>query len=551
MKKLLPWICLCFIAPIPYAQEPAEPEEPAIVLPPMFLEVEDLQVEEVEAALPEDEEQLRPEVSIPLPEAEALYLPEEAFDIPYPDQISAPESSGETSSVTYIERIERETPSTIFSDGRIGVGAPYHVLGDLTLYKLGDDPRFRIRFLHDKIDGYGFRPIGSGFYHGVDELEGTFSYDTDSVKFQAEGSIGEFSRGLQDVITDPASNYESVARQEIGGSVDASYLPSDETTLSGGFETRFVNQILSSTDPAISSELSLRPGIGVSRVLGDFEIGGKLDFLFLSYNAESADVSDKTIMEASVVGSYFFPIDLDLFFEAGVVVPFTNQPILPDVSVTFNGGVGTKLRFQSTAGYVSTQPVYADMWDDKPLLSMTDDFAPQSTLIWSADAQIRPIPELYVTAGIGVEWTQNTIDPDADADTTTGLFDFTTKSITTLNTNLTAEWDISSVFSLSGTWRGAFIDRSRFVPVQEIGIDFDAESPTEKFGGYFGTRLGLWPEARLPEIDLGGFYRVSDSVMFELDAVDVLSPVLESGRQGWGEYVKTGFNILLTTKISL
>ena len=64
-----------------------EPEEPGIVLPPMLLEVEDLRVEDIHAALPADEEQLTPEITVPLPAADELYLPEEVFDVPFPDMI--------------------------------------------------------------------------------------------------------------------------------------------------------------------------------------------------------------------------------------------------------------------------------------------------------------------------------------------------------------------------------------------------------------------------------------------------------------------------------
>ncbi len=548
-RALLSIILIAAVIPA-WAQEPAEPDEPAIILPPMFLEVEDLQVEEVDAALPEDEAQLRPEVSIPLPEADALYLPEEAFDIPYPDQISAPETSGSPESVTYIERIERierEQPSTIFSDGRIGVGYPYHVLGDLTLYKLGDEPRFRIRFLHDKIDGIKFESIGSGFYYGVDILDGSFSYDTGTMRFQAEGSIGESARGLQDVIT-----YGSVAKQEIGGRFDFSYLPLDTLTLTGGLHTRYANQILSSADPTISYEFQLNPRIEVIAALDGFELGGSLDYLFLSYADPDATVSDRSILGASVVGSYFFPIDLDLSFEAGILVPFGQTPqVLPDVSVTINGGIGTLLRFQSSAGYTSMQPAYADLWDSSPLLALGSNITPASTLSWSGNVQVRPVSELYLTAGVGIGRETDAINPEANADATTGLFGFRQQPMTTLSTEITAQWDISRAITLSGTWNGVFIERERFEPVQEFGLNLDLKNPSETFGGYLGAELSLWPDPTVPVVDLGGFYRVSDSVMFELDAADVLSPVLDSGRQGWGEYVQTGFNILLTTKISL
>ena len=78
---------LIFLSSFSLGAQDAEPEEPGIVLPPTLLEVEDLQVEEISAVIPEEEIQLLPEIEIPLPQAEDILLPEERFDIPYPDQL--------------------------------------------------------------------------------------------------------------------------------------------------------------------------------------------------------------------------------------------------------------------------------------------------------------------------------------------------------------------------------------------------------------------------------------------------------------------------------
>ena len=58
MKRLLIVVfTLAFSGFLGWGQD-FEPEEPGIVLPPMLLQVEDLQVEDVQAALPQEDEQL-------------------------------------------------------------------------------------------------------------------------------------------------------------------------------------------------------------------------------------------------------------------------------------------------------------------------------------------------------------------------------------------------------------------------------------------------------------------------------------------------------------
>ena len=109
-----------------------EPEEVSLELPPLILEIADIETEQIEAFLPTEEE-VSPLISIILPEAGALRFDDNLFSMMVQDTYNAP---------------QRE--NAFFSEGAIGVGTRNHILGDITLYKVGSQPRFNLRFYHER-----------------------------------------------------------------------------------------------------------------------------------------------------------------------------------------------------------------------------------------------------------------------------------------------------------------------------------------------------------------------------------------------------------------
>ena len=546
MQRILCFaVIVCFAGAL-YAQD-TEPDDPGIVLPPVLLEIEDLQVEDVNAALPADEDQLRPEISIPLPEAEELYVPDFVFDIPFPDQVGVGNEQNDTAFTQYIEQAR----SPIFSDGSIGIGAPIYVLGDLSLYKLGDEPRFRLRFIHEKLDGYGFRQTGSGFYHSKDLLEGVISFSGVSTDLEVSAGIRESSNGLQRGIDGLSAEYESVSHRDALANAAITQQLSEMIVLAGDLDVTYGSQILAAETPLIAAEFLVAPTVqlGIQTGAWDFSLTGQYEFVSTS----STITTNDNRLQALLGASYLFPSDVRLSLDGGV---FWSQSdgLLPNVTIEADGRIGTMINFRSVAGYQVRAQSFQEMWGDAPLLALSGPLGPEYGWMFDGTMQLRPVSSLLLTADVSFDMMDGVVDPDASPNATTGLFSYNIGSSPTisLNTGLSVEWDITSAIGLDLVWNGFFINRTRFTPVQTANVTFNAQDQAEKFGFVFDTLIEFSETAvAIPIIGLGGFYRISDSVQFQLDVRDILSPLLFPGRYDWEPYIRSGLHAMLLTKISL
>ena len=531
----------CALVALRIPAQEAEPDDPGIVLPPVLLEVEDLQVEQVDAALPVDEDQLRPEISIPLPEAEELYLPEEVFDIPYPDQVGVTPGEGETNFSEYIQSPSRE----IFSDGRIGVGAPIYVLGDLVLYKLGDSPRFTLNFLHEKLDGYGFVNLpGSGYFNSIDILDGSISFELEKTNVEIQGEIAEKSYGLQG---NPSGSYDSITYRTVSGVATANHEANTIFSLFAQLDGSYLGQILTSTAPVISAEFALMPSLRGTVSFDSFDLSLFFDYGLVS-TTNPLDTNVDHRIHTGIALRYFSPADIQIYLDTGMYWS-AMASLLPDVAAGLIGNISTSFQFQAEAGYVAGPQLNLHAMARSPYLELAA-LAPLSGFYGDVAAQMRPIPTLLFATHIRFSLLEGLVDPNELFESDTGLFAYTDAQKTTLQSDIEIEWTISRYLGLELGWYAKFIERRRFTPVQSIALSLTAEDPSERFGVLFDAGVDFMPEVSLPRLSLGGYYRISDSVRFQLDVSDALSP-LESGRTDWDPYIEPGLNATLTTSISL
>lgn len=548
MKHLRIYILLFLAAAFLPAQD-IEPEEPGIVLPPAFLAVEDLQVENVEAALPDDEIQLRPDIAIPLPEADELYLPEEVFDIPYPDQVLAAQQT--TSPLIFTG--PQSQRSSIFSEGQIGVGSMNHVIGDISLFKLGMTPRFNLRFYHEKKDGYlsggGFlyHDAGSGFYHSDDVLNGAFSFAGGNFNLDAEGEIAEVSDGLQG-----RSSYDSLTHRFMSADINLGFFPLDTLTLSGGLRAHNVNKTLSATAPETPVnrfEFSVRPEAAIQLSLPVFGTGLQAMYEFLDY-AAPAPSAHKMNARANI--SLSLQPEYKILLLGGVSWTIGGSPLFP-VSLSFEGAIGNVFLFSIAGGYKVEDIRFYPMWKKSPLLDATLPVADNGGWFGEARAQYRPARSVLLDAGIDFSAMSAVVDPQSSHDTGTGLFAFSQSALMTLKTVLGISWDISQNFRLETDWTGRFIELAQFTPSHSLSLSFEGQDNLERFGGSLAASMDVYLSSgvEIPALTINGFYRITEGVMFELDAEDLLSPLYAAGRPYWGGYVDAGLHVTLTTRISL
>ena len=201
---------------------PSDPDETEIVVPELVLEVEEIELQQVTAVLPEEGELALGQVSIPLPGADELEIADDAFSVPLPGAMPAAETT------------------SVFSSGRLGAGSANHIVGELSLFKLGADPRFRLRFSHEGLDGYQFNEAGTGYFSSSNVLDGWFAGGDDRLRAEAEAAFSEKVDGLQG-----QSDYYSAGLRRTTATASVDFNPDPLITLSADFDGSLATRIQS------------------------------------------------------------------------------------------------------------------------------------------------------------------------------------------------------------------------------------------------------------------------------------------------------------------
>ena len=525
-------IAILFVsASFPLLAQEAEPEEPGIILPPTLLRVEDLQVEEISAIIPEEDVQLLPEISVPLPRAEEIFLPEERFDIPYPDQLALVPGGA----------VRAQRTIDMFSEGEIAVGSMNHVRGDLTLFRLGPDPRFDLRFYHDKLDGYGLRPAGSGFYHSDDLIEGNISYTSGKVDIRANAGITESSEGLQRI-----GEFESLTYRRIYGETALGYPPAETLLLSGTIAASYAEQILSAATPAIGTELDLKARIGFGWETRFVDLRSDIGYGLLHTQAASHNLD-------FALSSLIKPGEA-LFFNLGAGVVWHK---LADFLFPFSlSGVwqpSDLFSLEAGGGYFADFPTYAGLRDEYRFVDQSETLSAEYGWFSYADTQIRMLESLILSADIQFRYYDSVYQVSPRYSEVTGLFPLELKSdILGLQAGLRLSYSLKRLFNFSLSWKGRFIGGHPYEPAHKLAAGFSYRQPDDIFGT--GLDLSIPVAAAdtfIPELALHASYRLTESVRMSLHVSDPLSPLIPNGRTLWAPYAAPGFHAYLGMNISL
>mgnify|MGYP001329639468 CR=1 FL=1 len=535
-------IVLPFLIPAAAAAQSVEPDEPEIVLPRMLLEIQDLSVERVETVLPEELELEVPNVTLPLPEEKEMYVSDSAFDVT-------------------VDRIElahgpvAARESSIFSDGMVGVGSMNHILGSISIYKLGTEPRFSLQFSHEGLDGFARHNPGEGFFLREDSLSGSLGLRDGTFQTDIAASFHERELGLQQV----SARFSSVTHRFIDGSSLFTLSPSDVLRLSGSLEAGATNMLLTlrnSDDPGGNtfSEYTVSPVLEAVFEYPSYSFGflGTYGFRTL------ADHADSSAHRGALGGSFDLEFSIPLYLEGGIGVYWNS---VSDLYVPFDLGITARyhdvLSVFVKGGYAVEEQSFTWLWETVPLVDVRTGTQP-----------LRDAAGFYVEGGFG--WLlmngmslegrlgfmdqSNAVSVRFDRfDPQTGLYAWESGSFLRLAASLAFSWEWRDTFSFGLRYAGEFLEHPAQVPDHSFSLNADLISPSGRFGGSIGTALDLYSASAIPELDLGGFFRLSDGLRFSLEAKDLLSVFLEHGRKyyGDGEYTAPGFHLTLKTQISL
>ena len=512
-----------------------EPEDPGIVLPPVLLEIEDISAEQVDAELPEIGGIPEESLDVPLPEPPEIEVPVELLSLEEGNGVSAPEETGAA---------EGAEPASFFSSGRIGLGNMNHIVGDVSLYKLGLEPHFYIQFIHERYDGYNFRPAGAGFFHQHDIVNGNFSFRSENFLLDASLNYEESTDGLQGLV-----DRSSFVNRTLWG--DAAFTVPAEGLLSftAELQSSWSGETVSGADPINSSEVILSPF-----VKGGLHISPLTLYLSGAYELRFTTGSPAAFHRIDSALNADFQFDGDLSFGGDVGIAWNSLrgidvPFFVYVKKGFSGIFDLSL----SGGYERNQVTYYNLWEENSFYRLNPDHPFPERVRWYGAADIAWYIRPLLSLSGGVEFSRYLQDlrPESAYDPESGMLLFTQTPSLLLATKADIRWETLEWFSLHAYWEGGFLDVNPFLPSHTFGIFLELRSKNNKWSGGVTGELPIYSTVEVPEFGLHLSFAPAPGVEFSLRGADLLSPFIPENRTIWGFYETPGLSVLFTTSISL
>lgn len=523
----------------PPVSGPSAPEETDIIVPDLVFEVEELEVEQVRAVLPDEDELALGQVSIPLPGADDLAVDDDAFSVPLPGSPAAPETT------------------SVFSSGRLGAGSANHIVGELSLYRLGAEPRFRLRFAYEGLDGFQFRPPGSGYFSRSNVIDGWIAASRERLDVEAEAAFEEDVLGLQG-----RSDSFSAGLRRTTASAEAVFRPEPLISLTGAFDGSVGSRLLSTTrgnEAAGEVEITATPAAEARFTIRAVDIVVESSYFVRALLSQNVPLGQNVDLLGGV--DVELPASVTLGARAGI----SWEPGVPldyPWRVSMGALFGEAFEASVEGGYRVERITLEEVWDRVPLAGVSSSSAVSELANdrqWYAglDTRWSGTSGLAVTGEVDFIAHEAAVDVGA-YDTFAEEFPLLQRSMLTLTSGLNASWRPVQRMQVQAGWTGSFLDTPVGVPASSVDGSLRVNDASERFTGIIEARSDFFPEAAMPWLGVTGSFTPSDELEFTLELADVLAPLLNEGRGSLGPeptddspFIEPGFRASVYTRISL
>ncbi len=519
------------------AQGATAPEEPDIVLPEVILRIEDFSVEALSGAAPGEEEALPPARELPLPAGEVPLLAEP----PAPPAAEVPAGLP-----TGLPAEARERPLSALAE--LGAGSMNHLFSQVALHGLGEEPRFRLRFLHETLDGMAGEEPGSGFSLRQDELEGALKFHLGRVAVDLDAGLREEERGLQGRSTAPDPFVSRLLRTFSPGA-ELAWPFAEHWTLSGSLDGSFTAQLFTGAAPEGLLEAQVSPQIALEVRMPRFWLGVEGRYARRLLDGEptdratasgrfGVDFSKAVRLEGSggwhwgTLSGHLFPFALSLM-------------ITPNPSFSLLAAGGYRVEELAAGDLLLAYP-WAELPD--PILEdhgwytdLTATFSLRRAFSLQAGGHLawhRAVPEPQTALGLGPR----------------GLYPLTQVEAARAAVEASLRWSPARETYLSAGWRMQVAKHPAFTPGTELRLDGGAGGERWGVHGSLVVNLGYDPAQAYtltPELSLGGFFQASKAVRLVAEAEDLLAPLAGGPRLDWDPFVEPGIRATLKAQINL
>jgi len=506
-----------------------EPDEPEIVLPKVFLEVEDVNMEDVSAELPESEGELQPDISVALPEEEKLEISDELFSVPLPsiESMQTPQEGRD-----------------FFIEGLIGAGSMNHTLGSISLYKLGTGPRFNVIFEHEGIDGYGYREAGKGFSSRRDNLEGGFSFVQNGFTWDIKGKYLEQEEGFQNI-----GNYESITHRFIEGNAESSIRLADRFSAKAMVDGGIVSAVLGSRDTPLNQwEFHAAPHVN-----GKLELENLTANLNMIYEYRQSSASDNNTerQKASATAAVKAELPYQLYFDGKAALDWEyGRTLLYPFTLALDGSYSNILSYGIEGGYTISAQNNQQLWKEYTFLSNTE---LKRAYGWEGNISLQwqVIRGLYLNGSFTYADKQNVLMPENEVNSDTGLFGYTYENAKSFSVTTASEYHWKNILNMGFSYTFNGLDRNVFTAPHIVNLTADVTNSEDSMGGTLEGTYKIKENLVMPEIGMSGHFRLSDGLLLIMEAKDMLSPFIVDGRSYWGPYEAPGFELTMKFQFNI
>jgi len=514
------------------AAEEMEPSEPEIVLPSVILEIEDLSVENVRTKLPENE-LVPPEIEVPLPEAGELQIEEPPLSFKLPKMGPA--------------SLSGKKGGSFIAEGVIGVGTLNHLLSSFSLFQFDKTPGGKLLFRHEVLDGFSEKPIGSGYNMREDRLSGNLKFGKKRLKAETAGEFNDVEQGLQN-----NGSFYSKTDRSARGSATVDYALNDSIALKGHLDTSVTTRLLSgSTEPRPekSTEYAVTTSLQGTYTLHRGYVGFSPRYSYRNGGDQSAyllnrvqvkglfgyDLSDTTHLQGDI--SWFWSDDLEH------KVPF-NLSITTYPTDLFSLSAG--------GGYRIQEFNLSDVLDDFMFADVPGGIRDNSGWYFTVNSHLNFLQGWVAYGGLTFMNSAAMLTVQKNADPLVGLFPVSQVKMHQLTSELGIRWMPSQTFSAYVSWTSEIMDKPNFYPGNSFSLEANINNSSGKLGGIVSSAFntGVNDFVQAPVVNIEGFYRVNDSLMFSAEVNDLLYPVLDGPRYSWYPFIDKGLGIVLKAHIT-
>ena len=533
MRAIVTLVLLLAVAGMAAAQE-GEPEEPELVLPAPILSVQDVGVEGIEAGIPPEEDLLPPERSAPLPESNELEIREPGITLAPPRGEAVGE---EAEGVAF------------FAEGQVGAGTLHQLVTELSIYRPGKDPGFKLSATYDMRDGLGGQAAGAGFHRKTAGIEGRLEVAAGAMGLEVVGTFDDRDTGLQGQSV-YGSRVQRSTHIQVTGRYGLGALVGLSATLDGEATTLLLTRDAPDT-PTSATDYRLRPTLGGELRTGPFRAALELGYgLTVGTQAGVEATATHRFSPRLVLG-----LDLPLHLAAQASVGWHGRVGAPGAvpfSLEISGNPVDPLWLRLAGGYRVAVQDRADAVAALPWSLPVTPADDERGWYGGGTVRVTVMGRLILSGGVQVSATQGaaTLAATQEAD---GLYTVVSADLTRLGANAGLLWDIVPGVSTRLEYHREFLGRRWFEPTDVVLLGANASLAKGRVELYLEGRFALVPEigVQIPLIDAGGSVRLTPNLRMVADVTDLLAPLTGAPRAGIGPFVEPGFGASVRLLVSL